>query len=139
MATARQARKHWDKVKIRAKELRKAQTPAEQALWGRLRNRGLLGLKFRRQHPIGPYIADFYCAQHRLVVELDGGVHRNQEEQDAGRTAQLAAYGYHVLRVQNEEVEIDLEGVLRKIALACGITALLPNLGEGQADERPPG
>jgi len=139
MAAARYSHKQWGKVKARAKELRKVQTPAEKALWDRLRNRGLVGLKFRRQHPIGPYIANFYCAQHRLVIELDGGVHRKQEEQDAGRTAQLTAYGYHVLRVQNEEVDIDLEGVLRKIVAACDTPALLPNLGEGQVDERPPG
>jgi very-short-patch-repair endonuclease len=133
------AKKHWGLVSLRAKELRKVQTPAEQALWSRLRNRGLSGLKFRRQHPIGPFIADFYCAQHRLVIELDGGVHRKQAEQDAKRTAQLAAYGFRVLRVQNEEVQTDLESVLRKIAEACGTTALLPCLGEGQADECPPG
>lgn len=73
------------------------------------------------------------------MIELDGGMHRKQEEQDATRTAQLAAYGYRVLRVLNEEVETDLELVLRKIAETCGTTALPPSLGEGQADERPPG
>jgi very-short-patch-repair endonuclease len=70
----------------------------------------LIGLKFRRQQPIGPYIADFYCAQHRLVIELDGGVHRWQIDQDTERTTKLEAHGYRVLQVWNEEVETDLEG-----------------------------
>jgi very-short-patch-repair endonuclease len=96
------------------------QTPVEQILWNKLRNRGLIGLKFRRQHPIGTYITDFYCAQHRLVIELDGEIHLGQIEQDAERTAQLEAHGYRVLRVWNEEVETDLEGVLRKIISTCG-------------------
>ena len=134
MASSRTAHKDWDQAALRAKELRKAQTPAEQALWARLRNRGLGGLKFRRQHPIGPLIADFYCAQHRLVIEVDGGVHAGQKEQDAQRTAQLTAYGYRVLRVSNQAVETNLEEVLHKIAAACGLPALLPGLGEGQAD-----
>ena len=139
MSVSRSAHKDWDQAALCARELRKAQTPAEQALWARLRNRGLEGLKFRRKPPIGPLIADFYCAQHRLVIEVDGGVHAGQKEQDAQRTAQLAAYGYHVLRGSNESVETDLEAVLHKIIVACNLPALLPNLGEGQVDGGPPG
>jgi very-short-patch-repair endonuclease len=67
-------------------------------------------------------------------------MHLSQAEQDSDRTAQLESYGYRVLRVLNDEVEVDLEAVLEKIAAACGVTALRPDLtGEGQADERPPG
>ena len=139
MSPTQPSRKHWDKVKQRAKELRKTQTPAEKILWSRLRNRGLCGLKFRRQHPVGPFIADFYCAQHRLVVELDGEVHLGLAEQDASRTTQLTAYGYQVLRVWNEEVEANPDQVLEKIAAACGVSALLPALGEGRAEGRPKG
>jgi len=128
---------HWDQVKLRARELRKVQTPAEQALWSRLRKRALGGLKFRRQHPLGPYFADFYCAQHRLVVELDGDIHLGHVEQDRARTAQLEAYGYHLLRVRNEEVAADLEAVLTRIAAACGASALLPSSGEGREEVRP--
>ena len=106
-----------------ARALRRRATPAEQKLWERLRNRRLKGLKFRRQHPLGPYIADFYCAAHRLVVELDGGIHEQQREEDARRTAYFEAYGYKVLRFRNEEVEEDIEGVLRRIAEACGARA----------------
>ena len=139
MPSSQRAHQQWNKVKIRARELRKVQTPAEQALWNKLRNRGLVGLKFRRQHPIGPYIADYYCAKYRLLIKLDGGIHFGQKEQDADRTAQFELHGYHVLRVWNAEVETDLDGVLRKIISACDTIALLPDLGEGQADFRPPG
>ena len=103
-----------------ARELRRRATPAERKLWERLRNRRLSGLKFRRQHPLGPYIADFYCASHRLVVELDGGIHARRAEEDARRTSCFEAYGYTVLRFRNEEVEKDIEGVLRRILEACG-------------------
>ena len=137
MAPAQTMHMKWDKVKLRAKELRKAQTPAEQILWARLRNRGLCGLKFKRQHALGPFIADFYCAQHRLVVELDGGIHLGRAEQDTERTAQLADHGYKVLRLRNEEVEINVEIALAKIAASCGVNALLPELGEGRVDSRP--
>jgi len=73
----------------RARQLRREQTPAEALLWGHLRNRRLKGLKFRRQHPVGRFVADFYCAQHRLIVELDGAVHQRQREYDDLRTEEL--------------------------------------------------
>lgn len=124
-----------DRVKQRAKELRKIPTTAEQILWSSLRSRKLCGLKFKRQHPIGPCIADFYCAQHGLVVELDGSIHRQQVEYDAERTAYLTSCGLQVIRVQNEEVENDLERVLGKIAVACGMIYPSPKLGEGWRSE----
>ncbi|MBN1449833.1 MAG: endonuclease domain-containing protein [Anaerolineales bacterium] len=139
MSTLHPPQEKWDRVRKRAKELRKTPTPAEQILWQALRNRRLCGLKIRRQVPLGPFIADFYCAQHRLVVELDGGVHCRRIEADAQRTMQLERYGYQVLRVQNEEVETDLAGVLEKISVLCGAEALLPGSGEGRADGCPPG
>ena len=113
-------RKQYPQVKTRAKELRKTPTPTEQILWAYLRNRKLCGLKFRRQHPIGPYIVDFYYAQHKLAVELDGGVHLNQAAYDLERTAYLAERGIQVLRVKNEIVEDDVEKVMDRIASACG-------------------
>jgi len=106
-------------IRRRAKELRQQMTPAEKALWERLRNRQLSGLKFRRQCPIGPYIADFYCAQFRLVIEVDGGVHVAQAKADEQRSQGLADYGYRVLRVRNEEILSDLESVLCRILAAC--------------------
>ena len=77
-------------------------TLAELALWKLLRGRGLAGLKFRRQVPIGPYIADFACYEAKLVVEADGGVHRLREDRDAERDAWLRAHGFTVLRLDNE-------------------------------------
>ncbi len=94
-------------------------TPAETLLWERLRNRRLHGLKFRRQHPLGPFIADFYCAAARLVVEVDGGIHLEQQEQDAQRDAVLRAQGYRTLRVTNQAVLDDIEQVLHTIWQAC--------------------
>ena len=107
-------------VQQRAKELRQQMTPAEKARWQRLRARRLNGLKFRRQHPLGPFIADFYCAAHRLVVEIDGGIHDLQAERDQVRTEQFEAYGYRLIRFSNAQVEQDIEMVLAEIAAACG-------------------
>ena len=76
-----------------ARELRRRPTPAEELLWAGLRKRQAKGLKFRRQHPIGPYIVDFYCAALRLVVEIDGGYHRERGEEDAERSAYLRERG----------------------------------------------
>ena len=103
----------------RARQLRREQTPAEALLWEHLRNRRLKGLKFRRQHPVGRFVADFYCAQHRLIVELDGAVHQMQGEYDALRTEELERDGYRVIRFTDNQVERDLEWVLERIAEAC--------------------
>jgi very-short-patch-repair endonuclease len=106
-------------VQERARELRREMTPAEKALWDRLRGRGLDGLKFKRQHPLGPFIADFYCAECRLVVEIDGDIHDLQMEHDAARTERFELYGYRVIRFRNEQVLDDLESVLASIKAAC--------------------
>jgi very-short-patch-repair endonuclease len=76
-------------VQQAAKDLRKDMTPAEKILWQRLAERQPGGFKFRRQHPLGRFIADFYCAEARLVVEIDGGIHNAQSEQDEQRTQLL--------------------------------------------------
>jgi hypothetical protein len=81
-------------------------------LWQRLRNQQLSGLKFRRQHPLGPFIADFYCAACRLVMEIDGDIHDLQPERDAARTEQFEQYGYRVIRFRNKQVLNDVEDVL---------------------------
>jgi very-short-patch-repair endonuclease len=102
---------------IRAKHLRKALTPAEETLWSHLRDRRFLGLKFRRQAPIGPYVADFLCHEMRLVLELDGSVHREpaQISHDQNRDANLRALGYRVLRYTNEQLQNDLDSILEAI------------------------
>ena len=102
-------------VRQRARELRHEPTVAEQKLWILLRNRALLGAKFRRQHPIGPYIADFCDPEANLIIEVDGPSHSLSEENDSIRTAYLSDRGYRVVRFTNAEVLHNPEGVLSVI------------------------
>jgi len=105
-----------------ARELRQRQTDAEAMLWARLRDRQLAGVKFRRQQPIGDYIVDFVSLDKRIIVEIDGGQHGEeiQEERDAERTARLQSGGYRVLRFWNNDVLQNTEGVLERIMEAVG-------------------
>jgi very-short-patch-repair endonuclease len=96
-----------------ARRLRRNQTDAERVLWFRLRDRRLNGLKFKRQVPIDKYVADFCCAEARLIVELDGGQHATRDE--TNRTAILEAMGYLVLRFWNNDVLQNTEGVLEEV------------------------
>lgn len=100
-----------------ARHLRYQLTECERLLWRQLRNRGLAGFKFRRQHPCPPYVLDFYCAELRLVVELDGGQHFDEAglSKDRLRTAYLQHHGLEVLRFSNLDVIRNLEGVLAEI------------------------
>jgi len=107
-----------------ARELRKSMTESEKILWQNLRNRKLEGYKFLRQHPItydynaNPvkyFVADFYCAERKLIIELDGKIHLSQQEKDFIRDVILLQRGYKTLRIKNEEM-CDVENVLRKIA-----------------------
>jgi very-short-patch-repair endonuclease len=91
-------------------------TDPERLLWGRLRRRQLGALRFRRQFPLGPYIADFFCLRARLVVELDGSQHAERAVEDAARTRWLESQGFKVIRFWNQEVLQNLEGVLETIA-----------------------
>lgn len=113
----------------RARRLRSAQTDVERELWFELRNRRLNGFKFRRQAPIGRYIVDFACVEHRLVVELDGGQHATCDE--SPRTQFLEKSGWHVLRFWNSEVIENLPGVLERIAETLARRALSRGAGEG--------
>ncbi|MGC1676361.1 MAG: DUF559 domain-containing protein [Candidatus Binataceae bacterium] len=99
----------------RARTLRRTQTDAEQALWNKLRGRRCAGLKFRRQVPIGPYIADFCCRERRLIVELDGGQHLERIEQDSARTRYLEAQGFRVIRFWNPDLLRDMAAALETI------------------------
>ena len=101
-----------------ARELRRNSTDAERWLWQRLRNRQLLGHKFRRQAPIGQYIVDFICREQSLVIEVDGSQHRQQEDYDDARTQFLEKQGYQVLRYWNNEVLEQGEAVLESIVQA---------------------
>jgi len=102
-------------------------TDAEQLLWRRLRNRELSGKKFRRQHEIGRYIADFVCTEAMLIIELDGGQHAKQVEYDGRRTRYLQAMGYRVLRFWNNDVLQDIESVLTVILDCLASPAPHPN------------
>jgi very-short-patch-repair endonuclease len=94
-------------------------TPAEQVLWQALRGRQLGGLRFRCQHPVGPFVLDFYCPAAKLVIEVDGAIHEQQREQDAARTEHLQQYVYRVLRFTNEQVLGDLDTVIDHIRQAA--------------------
>ena len=99
-----------------ARHLRTRMTPAEKALWNSLRGRQLDGLKFRRQHPLGPFVVDFCCPERSLIVEVDGAIHDDQAEYDATRTEMLEEFGYRIIRFQNDEVLNKHEVVLNLIA-----------------------
>jgi adenine-specific DNA-methyltransferase len=99
----------------RARQLRASATAAEQALWELLRGRRLAGLKFRRQQPLGPYVADFFCEEVALVVEADGPVHAERRDHDVARDRFFASLGVVTLRFSNEEILTRPRGVLRRI------------------------
>eukprot|EP01012_Entosiphon_sulcatum_P036337 TRINITY_DN46310_c0_g1_i1.p1 TRINITY_DN46310_c0_g1~~TRINITY_DN46310_c0_g1_i1.p1 ORF type:complete len:126 (+),score=10.51 TRINITY_DN46310_c0_g1_i1:95-472(+) len=100
-----------------SKALRRKQTDAEEMMWQCLRNRKLLNFKFRRQHPIHQYIADFYCHEAKLIIEIDGGIHNNPENQeyDQNRTIELMKIGITVIRFTNEDVNNNLDEVIKVI------------------------
>ena len=111
------------------RELRNNLTGAEMHLWKYLRRRQMLGHKFRRQHAIGPYIADFVCLEKKLVIEIDGSQHLDQERYDERRSRFLQERGYWVLRFWNNEVFLQTQAVLRAIKYA---------LEEVASESRPP-
>ena len=99
-----------------ARSLWKNMTAAELILWERLR-KNRLGVRFKAQHPLDIYIADFYCHRHKLVVEIDGESHKYQREYDENRTAEMKRLGLTVIRFTNEEVCHDIENVVNKIEI----------------------
>lgn len=101
---------------VKSRALRRSQTEVEELLWQYLRARRLCGFKFRRQHPFPPYIADFYCAERKLIVELDGSQHLEQQAYDAERTRFLNAQGNTVLRFWNDDVLKNRGVVLQAIS-----------------------
>ncbi|HEX3356344.1 MAG TPA: DUF559 domain-containing protein [Tepidisphaeraceae bacterium] len=103
----------------RARYMRKSPAPAEQKLWQCLRDRQLNNFKFRRQHILGPYVADFYCHSSRLIIEIDGASHGHRDSYDATRTQILERGGDHVVRFANEDVYDFLDSVLEEILARC--------------------
>jgi very-short-patch-repair endonuclease len=116
--------------KIPARELRRAQTDAEEKLWSRLRNRRLGGFKFRRQFPIATFTADFCCVENRLVVEVDGIQHQDTTDMDENRTHCLKERGFRVIRFWNAEVLENMDSVCEHILQELGKSIPLPS-GEG--------
>ena len=114
----------------RARDFRHPLTPPEAKVWQAVRKRQL-GFKIRRQHPIGRFIADFYCAEARLVIEIDGGVHADPDQaaNDEARTGCFEESGYRVLRFQAREVDKELRAVVQAIHEGCEVRRRLEELG----------
>ena len=110
--------RHPSSQKSRARKLRENQTDVERKLWSQLRGGNLGGVKFRRQHPIGPFIVDLCCVESGLVVELDGGQHADRSAEEERRSNVLNRLGYRVLRFWNNEALSNLDGLLEKIGEA---------------------
>ena len=113
-------------------------TAAEALLWSHLSRRQLAGAKFSRQMPVGPFICDFMCREHRLIIELDGGQHDWREAEDARRTAYIERQGFRLVRFWNNEVFESLESVLNRMAQALrqAHSRPLPQAGGEQAEAR---
>lgn len=107
---------------LKAKILRKEETASEKLLWEKLRGNQIKGYKFRRQHPVNLFIADFYCHQLKLIIEVDGEYHLSKEQAISGqeRTNVLNANGLDVMRIKNEEVLNDIISVMSKILIRIG-------------------
>ena len=102
-----------------ARRMRDTPTHAEEMLWKKLRKKRLGGYRFRRQHIIQTFIVDFYCPQAKLVIEIDGSVHDNQQEYDQEREKILDIFGYQIVRFKNAQIKTELESVLARIYNAC--------------------
>jgi len=105
----------WEKLRPLVREKRHAPTPAERALWERLRRDQVKGAHFRRQHAIERFIVDFYCPEARLVIEIDGPIHNYTPAEDAIRQEFLESLGLHVLRFGNDEVQAEIERMIQQI------------------------
>ena len=128
-----------ERAGVRAQALRQNPTDAESVLWFRLRNRQLLGLKFRRQHPIGRYIADFACLEVGLVIEVDGGPHVANAPRDAEREEAMAREGFRTLRFWNHEVLNETVAVMDRIRqVAETLTPTLSRKREREQDRSNP-
>ena len=101
----------------RSRELRKNMTPQEQKLWEIIRKRQFFGYRFRRQFPIGVYIADFVCREKKIIIEIDGGQHNTDENliYDNKRTEYLNSEGYKVIRFWNNDIDNNMSGVYEKL------------------------
>lgn len=115
------------KIFLRAVELRNNMTPAEQLLWQELRKKEIFKVRFKRQHPIGIFIVDFYCHKLKLVIEVDGDIHLREDikEHDDGRSADIKNFGIRILRFTNREVLENMEMVKKQILDEINSVSLL--------------
>ena len=127
-----------ERVGVRARALRQSHTQAQDAMWSRLRNRQFMGLKFRREHPIAGYVADFACIEIGLVVELDGGQHAEPEAMahDVRRQAVMRENGFRTLRFWNHEVLTATDAVLEQLRLETERLSLTPALSRQREREQ---
>ncbi len=125
-------------TKQNARTLRKHQTDAEQRLWRSLRKRQLNGYRFRRQHPIGKYIVDFVSLDTKVIIELDGSQHQEQQHYDTQRDEWLHSQGYSVLRFWNNQVMNEFDGVLEEILNVLPPSQSSPCKGEEALKLPPP-
>ncbi|MEI8229805.1 MAG: DUF559 domain-containing protein [Candidatus Peregrinibacteria bacterium] len=121
-----------EKLKF-AQQLRKNMTRSETMLWEMVRAHQFFNCKFRRQAPVGPYIVDFLCMAHHLVIEIDGGIHETRIEYDRERDKFLREQGYRILHIPSETVETDLYGALRLIE-----KAIFPHACSAKTSPSPP-
>jgi very-short-patch-repair endonuclease len=117
----------------RARQLRADQTPPEGVFWSRVRGRRLGGLRFRRQHPIGPYIVDFACVEAMVVIEIDSSYHEGRQERDAERDAQLDDRGWRTVRVTASQLAKNEDGVLETVLRVC--RERIEDRAEGKEEE----
>jgi very-short-patch-repair endonuclease len=99
----------------KAQALRDTETVEEKMIWDIVKDNQILGFRFRRQHPMADFIADFYCHRANLVIEIDGDVHKSQQDYDAARTEIMKTFGVSVIRFRNEEVRGNINSVKEKI------------------------
>jgi very-short-patch-repair endonuclease len=112
-------------------EFRDNPTPAEKVLWNILRNKDVLGLKFRRQHKIGQFIVDFYCHSIGLIIEVDGKVHEKRKTEDQIRSRFFRTLGLRVIRFSNKEILNSIQEIKRKIENYISTISLMPPSGPG--------
>jgi len=126
-----------EKMKQRARQFRKQPTKSEAILWQAIRNRKLEGRKFRRQQPIGSFVVDFFCANEKLIVEVDGLIHESQKVLDQQRQELLESLGLRFVRLSSHQVETDLPGALEIICQAFTSSSPSPIKGEGEKTQKP--
>ena len=123
-------------VKQAARDLRTRSTPSEQMLWVALRGNRLAGLKFRRQHPMGRFVLDFYCPEKRLAVEIDGEIHQARNAADEERQKVLESMGIRFIRLRARVVEENISAAIERIRHATVPIPLAHSTGEGSREAR---